>query len=160
VAGEGRPSGRSAETILTKTKTTAHSSQRLRFGTPVSSVASLPFISSDGTKLSLERITSEMTSGNVATGQAHEAIRYESEASVSAYVSKIESGCSAPTAPFPASSQQRFWPFLQLLVGPKKVHIHLRENKTISCSCTILPAAKAWQGQDLYTNSSQFVTTL
>jgi hypothetical protein len=53
-----------AETILTKTQ----SSQHLRFvGTPVSSAASLPPVSSDGTKLGLERSTSKMTSGSVVT---------------------------------------------------------------------------------------------
>jgi hypothetical protein len=51
-----------------RTKTTTHSPPRLRFfETPVSSAACLPPASSDGTKLGLERSTSKMTSGRVAT---------------------------------------------------------------------------------------------
>ena len=46
-------------------KTTTHWSPRLRF--PVSVTASLPSVSSVGTKLGLERSTSKMTSGSVAT---------------------------------------------------------------------------------------------
>jgi hypothetical protein len=54
-----------AETILTNI---TQLSRDLRFfATPVSSAASLPSVSSDGTKLSLERSTSKMTSGSEAT---------------------------------------------------------------------------------------------
>jgi hypothetical protein len=55
-----------AKSILTNTKT--QTSPRLRFfGTPASLTASFPSVSSDGTKLGLERSTSKMTSGSVAT---------------------------------------------------------------------------------------------
>ena len=55
-----------AETILTKT--TTHSSSRLRLlRTRVSSAASLPSVFSNDTKLGLERSTSKMTSGSLAT---------------------------------------------------------------------------------------------
>jgi hypothetical protein len=47
-----------------------------------------------------------------------------------------------------------------MLVAPYKEHNQQRESKTSSCSCAILPIAKAWPRQDLCTNSSQIVARL
>jgi hypothetical protein len=97
-------------------------SPRLRFvGLPVSLVASLPPASSDGTNLSLERSTSKMTSGSVAA-------RASAWVQTPRGVSKGEGGFGTPNVPFPASSHQRTWSFLQYLVGPIQVHNHQREN--------------------------------
>jgi hypothetical protein len=84
-----------------------HSSPRLRFfGTLVSAV-SIPSVSSDGTKLGLERSTSKMTSGSAATrASARGQTPRDESLSFGARI-KARKQFRSPNVPFPASNRPR-----------------------------------------------------
>jgi hypothetical protein len=131
----------STETILVET--TTHSSPRLHFvGAPVSPAASLPSVSSGGTKLDLERRTSKITS--VATRASARVQTRRGRSFSSGARVKERKLFRYPNRPISCIQPPETG-----VVGPKKKHNLQLGYETSSPSCAILPIEKAWPMQNL-----------